>query len=112
MRADATQLLTRASRGDRAAVRDLAPVVYDELRALAQRYFPPNRAVGTATLQPTARVHEAFVRLIEQDAVDYKSRAHFLAAAAAAMRCVLVDYARARHAAKRARKKEATFRRP
>lgn len=101
VRADATQLLTRASRGDQAAVRDLAPVVYDELRALAKRYFPAKGAAGTATLQPTALVHEAFLRLIEQDTVDYQSRTHFLAAAAVAMRCVLVDHTRARGAAKR-----------
>lgn len=101
MRADATELLVRASRGDQAAIRQLAPLVYDELRALARRYLPPKGAAATATLQPTALVHEAFLRLIEQDTVDYKGRTHFLAAAATAMRSVLVDYARARGAAKR-----------
>ena len=101
VRADATQLLARASRGEQAAVRDLAPVVYDELRALARHYLPRDRAAGTATLQPTALVHEAFLRLIEQDTVDYKGRTHFLATAATAMRSVLVDHARARGAAKR-----------
>jgi RNA polymerase sigma factor (TIGR02999 family) len=101
MRADATQLLARASRGDPDAVRRLAPLVYDELRALAHQYLSPTRAAGTVTLQPTALVHEAFLRLIQQDAVDFKSRTHFLATAATAMRSVLVDYARARGAAKR-----------
>jgi len=101
VRADATQLLVRASRGDQAAVRRLAPLVYDELRALARQYLPPKGAAGTATLQPTALVHEAFLRLIEQDPADYKGRTHFLATAATAMRSVLVDYARARGAAKR-----------
>jgi RNA polymerase sigma-70 factor (ECF subfamily) len=101
VRADATQLLARASRGDQAAVRDLAPLVYDELRALARRHLAPNSAAGTATLQPTALVHEAFLRLIEQNTVDYRSRTHFLAAAAVAMRCVLLDHVRARGAAKR-----------
>lgn len=101
MRADATQLLARASRGDQEAVRRLAPLVYDELRALAHQYFPPKGAAGTATLQPTALVHEAFLRLIGHDAADYQSRTHFLATAATAMRSVLVDHARARGAAKR-----------
>lgn len=101
MRDDATQLLVRASQGDQAAVRDLAPLVYDELRALARHYLPADRAAGTPTLQPTALVHETFLRLIKQEAVDYKSRTHFLAAAATAMRCVLADHARARGAAKR-----------
>jgi RNA polymerase sigma factor (TIGR02999 family) len=99
MPADATELLARASRGDETAVRELAPVVYEELRALARRYLPPNKP--GATLQPTALVHEAFLRLIEQDHIDYQSRAHFLAAAAVAMRSVLADHARASGAAKR-----------
>ncbi len=101
MRADATQLLVRASRGDQAAVRQLAPLVYDELRALARQYLPPKGGAHTATLQPTALVHEAFLRLVEQDAADYQGRTHFLATAATAMRAVLADYARARGAAKR-----------
>jgi RNA polymerase sigma-70 factor (ECF subfamily) len=98
---DATQLLVRASRGDQEAVRRLVPLVYDELRALAHHYLPPKGAAGAATLQPTALVHEAFLRLIGQDAADYQSRTHFLATAATAMRSVLLDYARARGAAKR-----------
>ena len=101
MRTETTQLLVRASRGDQAAVRQLAPLVYDELRALAHQYLPPKGAAGTATLQPTALVHEAFLRLIGHDAANYKSRTHFLATAATAMRSVLVDHARARGAAKR-----------
>jgi RNA polymerase sigma-70 factor (ECF subfamily) len=101
VRAEATQLLVRASRGDQAAIRRLAPLVYDELRALARQYLPPKGAAGTATLQPTALVHEAFLRLIDRDTVDYKGRTHFLAAAATAMRSVLVDHVRARGAAKR-----------
>jgi RNA polymerase sigma factor (TIGR02999 family) len=101
VRADATQLLVRASRGDQAAVRQLAPLVYDELRALAGQYLPPKAAGRTATLQPTALVHEAFLRLIERNPGDYKGRTHFLATAATAMRSVLVDYVRARCAAKR-----------
>ncbi|MEW6249372.1 MAG: ECF-type sigma factor [Planctomycetota bacterium] len=99
MRVDATELLARASQGDQAAVRQLAPVVYEELRALARRYLPANQP--GATLQPTALVHEAFLRLFQQDRVDYQSRTHFLAAAAIAMRSVLADHARASGAAKR-----------
>ena len=101
MAADTTQILARASRGDPEAVRRLAPLVYDELRALAGKYLPLRGGAGTATLQPTALVHEAFLRLIGHDAADFKSRTHFLATAATAMRSVLVDYARARGAAKR-----------
>ncbi len=101
MRAEATELLERASRGDQAAVRRLTPLVYDELRALARQCLPANDMGGAATLQPTALVHEAFLRLIKQDTVDYEGRTHFLAAAAVAMRHVLIDHARARQRAKR-----------
>jgi RNA polymerase sigma factor (TIGR02999 family) len=96
---DATELLFRASRGDASAVRRLAPLVYDELRALARRYVPSNG--GAATIQPTALVHEAFLRLIGKDAHDFQGRTHFMASAAVAMRSVLVDHFRARATAKR-----------
>ena len=101
MRDRATQLLVRATRGDQAAVRGLAPLVYDELRALARHYLPSGGAARTPTLQPTALVHEAFLRLIEQDGIDYQGRTHFLATAAVTMRCVLLDHVKAQSTGKR-----------
>ncbi len=77
----------------------LLPLVYDELRALAGHYLGGER-VGH-TLQPTALVHEAFVRLAQQSQVDWQGRTHFLALGAQAMRRVLIDHARGRGRAKR-----------
>lgn len=96
---DATQLLTRARGGDAAAAAELLPIVYEELRALAACYLRRER--GEHTLQPTALVHEAFVRLVDQVRIEWRDRAHFFRTAAQAMRRVLVDHARARDAAKR-----------
>lgn len=97
-RARVTQLLNEMQHGDSDAVNQLFPLVYKDLRSLALRYFkgqPPNH-----TLQPTALVHEAFLRLA-QDAGPWQDRKHFLAVAAMAMRQVLVNYALARVAKKR-----------
>jgi len=85
----------------REAVDELLPLVYDELRLLARAYMRRERTGHT--LQPTALVHEAYVRLIEQRAITCQSRAHFLGVAAGAMRRVLVDHARGRNAQKRGR---------
>lgn len=93
-----TQILARASAGDAAASDQLLPLVYDELRSLASAYLARER--GGHTLQPTALVHEAYVRLISSDTA-WKGRAHFLGVAAIAMRRVLVDHARRRNADKR-----------
>ncbi len=98
---DATQLLRRASGGDTAAAEDLLPMVYAELRARAGAYFrgqPPDH-----TLQPTALVHEAYVKLVRSPSAAWHSRAHFCAVAATAMRQILTDHARRRAAAHRAR---------
>jgi RNA polymerase sigma factor (TIGR02999 family) len=81
------------------AANQLMPVVYNELRALAYRYFRDERP--NHTLQPTALVHEAYLRLVDQTQVDWKGRAHFFGIAARAMRRVLVDYARERKRQKR-----------
>jgi RNA polymerase sigma factor (TIGR02999 family) len=97
---NATQLLTSASRGDRAAADRLTPVVYDELRELAHRLLPPGRG-GDLALQPTALVHEAYLRLIDQVSVDDQSRTHFVALSAKIMRGVLVDHVRKHCAQKR-----------
>lgn len=96
---NATQLLNRASGGEVAAAADLLPLVYDELRALAEHFFRNERA--SHTLQPTALVHEAYMRLVDSDAIEWKSRAQFFVIAAKAMRNILVDHARSRGRQKR-----------
>ena len=93
-----TQLLDAIGKGDRRAATELAPLVYDELRKLARGYLHRERAEHT--LQSTALVHEAYLRLIDQN-VQWQSRAHFFGIAAQMMRRILVDHARARSAAKR-----------
>jgi RNA polymerase sigma factor (TIGR02999 family) len=96
---EVTRILRKASDGDDSAVNRLMPLVYDELRALAESYLQRERP--DHTLQATALVHEAYVRLIRQEEVEWKSRAHFFAVAAQAIRRILVDHARARQRAKR-----------
>jgi RNA polymerase sigma-70 factor (ECF subfamily) len=95
----ATRLLNRASDGEIAAAADLLPLVYDELHALAEAFFRDERA--SHTLQPTALVHEAYLRLVDQSSIEFKSRNQFFVIAARAMRNILVDHARARGRAKR-----------
>jgi RNA polymerase sigma factor (TIGR02999 family) len=94
-----TDLLTRWRGGDRQALDSLMPLVYEELRVLARHYLRGERP--DHTLQSTALVHEAFVRLVGQDPPDWKSRAHFFGVAARLMRQILVDHARNHKAAKR-----------
>lgn len=96
---DVTLLLNELRLGNKDALGRLIPLVYRELRLLAAGYLQAER-VGH-TLEPTALVHELYLRLVEQDRADWKDRAHFLAVAAQLMRRILVDYARARAAAKR-----------
>jgi RNA polymerase sigma-70 factor (ECF subfamily) len=96
---DVTALLDDWSRGDRHALDRLLPLVYAELRRIAARQLRRER-VGH-TLQPTALVNEAYLRLVDQRQVDWRNRAHFFAVAAQLMRRILVDYARRRHANKR-----------
>jgi RNA polymerase sigma factor (TIGR02999 family) len=93
-----TVLLHAWARGDPRAEADLLPLVYRELRRQAAAYLRRERTGHT--LQPTALVHEAYLRLVGQR-VDWRNRAHFFAIAAQMMRRVLVDHARAHHAAKR-----------
>jgi RNA polymerase sigma factor (TIGR02999 family) len=96
---DVTRLLQAWSDGDSAALDQLLPAVYRELHRQAERYM---RAQSPGhTLQATALVHEAYLRLAGGEPVDWKSRAHFYGVAAKAMRCILVDHARARKASKR-----------
>ena len=96
---EVTRLLLDWSNGDRAAFDQLVPLVYDELHRLAHHYMRQERAQHT--LQTTALVNEAYVRLIDQNSVHWQGRAHFFAIAAQMMRRILVDYARSRRYAKR-----------
>ena len=96
---DVTRLLNRLQKGDRKAESLLIPLVYDELRRLASAYMRRERP--DHTLQSTALVHEAYIRLSDQRNVSWQNRAHFFAVAAQLMRRILVDHARARLAQKR-----------
>jgi RNA polymerase sigma factor (TIGR02999 family) len=96
---EVTRLLNDWQRGDRAALVKLTPLVYDELRRLASRYLRGERK--DHTLQGTALVHEAFIRLVGQSSLELQSRAHFFGIAARLMRQILVDHARKHTAAKR-----------
>ncbi|MBM3839052.1 MAG: sigma-70 family RNA polymerase sigma factor [Verrucomicrobia bacterium] len=95
---DVTRILERAEQGDPAAAGDLLPLVYDELRRLAAHKMA-NEAAGH-TLQPTALVHEAWLRLVGGEPQHWNGRSHFFAAAAEAMRRILIDNARRRQAAR------------
>jgi RNA polymerase sigma-70 factor, ECF subfamily len=95
----ATELLLLWSHGNRDALHDLVPLVYDELRAIARRRLRLERP--DHTLDTTALVHEAYLKLIQLDRVQWQSRAHFLAIAAQAMRNILVSHARSRRRIKR-----------
>ncbi len=95
-----TRLLADVRLGRREAVDRLLPVVHDELHRIAARYMRGERA--DHTLQPTALVNEAYLRLVDQRDIEWRDRAHFLGVAAQLMRLILVDHARARRAAKRA----------
>jgi RNA polymerase sigma-70 factor, ECF subfamily len=94
-----TQLLLDWSHGDRAALDELMPLVYQELRKLAGAYLRSERP--DHTLQPTALIHEAYLRMVGHDMPEWQSRAHFYGVAARLMRQILVEHARTRHAAKR-----------
>lgn len=98
-REHATQLLLESSEGRREALDQMLPLVYEELRRLARQYLKRER--GDHTLRPTALVHEAYLRLIDQRQVDFSNRAHFLGIAARMMRRILVNHARDRAAGKR-----------
>ena len=97
--ADVTQLLHEWMHGDAAALDHLTPLVYSELRRMAERYFRRERPGHT--LQPTALVHEAYERLLGQYLPPWQNRAHFFGVAAQLMRQILVDHARRHQAAKR-----------
>jgi RNA polymerase sigma-70 factor, ECF subfamily len=96
---EVTELLVAWCDGHETALDELTPLVYEELRRLARRYMGRERQ--DHTLQTSALVNEAFIRLVDQRAVRWQSRAHFFAIAAQMMRRILVDYARRRGYAKR-----------
>ena len=96
---DVTQMLKDWSDGNQNIFDKLMPLVYEELRRQASRYLRKERS--NHTLQTTALIHEAYLKLIDQKNVEWQNRAHFFAIAAQAMRRILVDYARERHRAKR-----------
>jgi RNA polymerase sigma factor (TIGR02999 family) len=96
---EVTRLLAEWRKGNERAVSELMPFVYGELRQLAAAYLRGERQGHT--LQPTALVHEAYLRLVDQSAPDWQSRAHFYGVAARVMRQILVDHARRKQAKKR-----------
>lgn len=95
-----TLLLAEWAKGNQNALDELMPLIYRELRQLAAAYLRRERL--SHTLQPTALVHEAYVRLVDQSSPNWENRSHFFGVAARLMRQILVDHARRRHAAKRA----------
>ena len=96
---EVTQILLNWGAGESDAAARLMPLVYEELRRLARDYLRRER--GDHTLQPTALVHEAYLRLVDDSRVNWQNRAHFYGVAAKLMRRILVDHARARNAEKR-----------
>lgn len=100
---DVTQLLVQWANGDKQALDDLTPLVYKELRRLAASHLRKERK--SHTLQPTALVHEAYLRLVDQRNPSWQNRSHFFGVASQLMRRILVDHARKRQADKRAGQK-------
>ncbi len=94
-----TQLLSEIKSGEQDALHELLPLVYNELRRLANSYLRNERS--DHTLQPTALVHEAYLRLVGQNEIEWQNRAHFFGVAARLMREILIDYARSRNRQKR-----------
>ena len=94
-----TRFLSELKRDGHDSYNELLPLVYDELRRLANSYLSGERA--NHTLQPTALVHEAYMRLMGQKQIDWQNRAHFFGVSARLMREILIDYARARNRQKR-----------
>jgi RNA polymerase sigma factor (TIGR02999 family) len=96
---EVTALLRKITAGDSSAAAEVVPLIYDELRRLAAHFMARERP--DHTLQATALVHEAYLRLVDQRQANWQNRAHFYGAAAGVMRRILVDHARARRAEKR-----------
>lgn len=96
-----TQILSEIKNGSRGALDELLPLVYGELRRLADAHLRREFSNPNHTLQPTALVHEAYLRLIGQKEIEWQNRAHFFGIAARLMREILIDYARAKKREKR-----------
>src|SRR5881409_1649217 len=96
---EVTRLLAEWAKGNQQALDDLTPLVYKELRQLAAGYL--RKEQQGHTLQPTALVHEAYLRLVDEKNPNFQNRSHFFGVAARLMRQILVDHARRRHAVKR-----------
>ena len=99
MTSDATQILQAIAAGDRSGTEKLMELVYDDLRGMARQRM--RGEAGQHSLDPTAVVHEVFIKLIDRESVDWRGRSHFYAICARAMRDILVDYARQKAAKKR-----------
>lgn len=96
---DVTELLRAWKQGSEEAFNEVLPLIYSELREIAARHLARERP--DHTLQPTALVHEAYMKLVGEERVDWQNRSHFFAIAARTMRRILVEHARAHNAAKR-----------
>jgi len=96
---EVTRLLGQLNSGKREALDALMPLVYDELRRIADRHLHKERTGHT--LQPTALVHEAFLRMVDQNSCHWQNRVHFMSVAATMMRRILIDHAKARYREKR-----------
>ena len=96
---DVTEMLFRLSEGKKDVVNDIFPLIYNELKKLANNYLRNER--GNHTLQPTALVHEAYLKLVDHTRINWQNRAHFLGMAATIMRQILIDHARKHRADKR-----------
>jgi RNA polymerase sigma factor (TIGR02999 family) len=102
LKGDLGELLRRWNEGDTSALDELVPLVYPRLRAIAGSFFlRPGQGQNDPTLQPTALVHEAYLRLLHQERVSWEDREHFFTFAARVMRSILVDHLRARESFKR-----------
>lgn len=99
MAENVTELLLEFSKGNESAVNEIFPLIYDELRKLANNYLRNER--GNHTLQPTALVHEAYFKMLDHTRINWQNRAHFLGMAATLMRQILIDHARKHRAGKR-----------
>jgi len=104
---EVTQLLKRLGSGDKTALNEIIPLVYQELRQIARGYLGHEPAGHT--LQPTALIHEAYLRMVQQAHPNYSSRAHFYGVSARIMREILVDHARRRQAQKRGAGRDIPF---
>jgi RNA polymerase sigma factor (TIGR02999 family) len=98
---EVTELLHAWGRGDSAALERLVPLIFDDLRRMARRHLRGER--GGHTLEPTALVHEVYLKLIDQRSADWQNREQFFAVASRIMRRVLLDYGKGRHTVKRGR---------